>query len=230
MKKLILLSILATSILAAPAVQAQMGRGPGLGNRGAMPQYRAAWSGNHGFPEQRERMDHRGQRFDYRGARAENRNYQHQYGSRQWARGPYQHPGQHQGWGHSNTRPPYQARAYGNYRPPYGPAAYGPRNGGFNRGPQPVFGPGGRPQGNYYGPPNAYRPGSGTYTGYRPPTAPSGIPGTITPTSATPAGTFGNKPGGWTDNHNTSTTSGTGWSGHQNTRVSSGSTPAVTAD
>jgi hypothetical protein len=232
---------LATSFLAAPAVQAQMGRGqclgnrspmPHMGNRGVMPQQRAAWSGNHGFPQQSAGLNHRGRGFDHRGPRAENRNYHPQYGPRQWARGPYQHPGQHQGWGHSNARPPYQARAYGNYRPPYGPAAYGPRNGGYNRGPQAAFGPGRAPQPYSHGTSNPYGPGSGTYNGYRPPATASGVPGTITQTSTTPSGAIGTtRAGGWMRNTN----SGTGWTGHHNTRVSSestigGVTPPVAAD
>jgi Ni/Co efflux regulator RcnB len=238
MKKLILLSILATSFLAAPAVQAQMGRGQRLGNRSAMPQNRAAWTGNHGFPRQGTRLEHQGQRFEHRNARAENRNNYHRPWSRQWARGPYQHPGQHKGWSHSNARPPYQARAYGNYRPPFGPAAYGPRTGGYNHGPQGAYGPGSRPYNNYNTPPNLVGPGARTHNGYRPPGASSGIPGTITRTSVTPFRTIGNGAGRWTPGTTSGTagtTSGTGWNGHQNTRISSGATtggtpPVVTAD
>ena len=70
MKKLVLLSILTTAFVAAPAVHAQMWRGQRLENRGAAMQNRGAWFGNHGYPRQAARLDRRGQRFEHRGERA----------------------------------------------------------------------------------------------------------------------------------------------------------------
>jgi hypothetical protein len=233
LKKIVLLSILATSFLAAPAVQAQMGRHPGPGNRGAMQQSKGAWSGNHGDAQRAPRFEPRGQRFAPGRARAENRHYYQPPRSRQWAQRPNQRFGPPQAWAHNNSRAPYQARNYGNYRQPYGPAAYGPRP-GYQPGPQVANGPGGRTNSNYNTSSTPYRPAPGTYNGSRPSMAPSGIPGTITRTSATPpSGAMGNRAGGWTPS--SGTTSGSGWSGHRNTRLSSGpaptgSTTAVTSD
>jgi len=227
MKKVVLLSILATSFLAAPAVQAQMGRHQGPGNRGAMVQSRGAWSGNHGYAQHAPRFEPRGQRFAPGRAGVGNHHYYQPSRFRQWAGRPNQNPGQHRGWAYNRSRAPYQARGYGHYRPPYGPAAYGPRP-GYQRGPQAAYGPAGRPHFNYNAPATPYRPGPGTYNGYRPAIAPMGNPGTITRTSATPTGA-----GGWT--HGSGLTSESGWSGHRNTRISSGpgpggSTSAVTSD
>ena len=235
MNKIVLFSILATSLLAAPAVQAQMRHGQGFGHRGAMVQNRSqgAWFGNQGH-RQAQRFQYRNQRFNHRGFQAGHRNYSHS--ARNWGWGQGQHRGfaqnqQPRGWAHNNYRSPYQARGYGHYRQPYRPAVYGQRP-GFGHGPQAAYGQGNRNYRTHSGPANSYGSGNGTYEGHGSAYTNSGIPGTITQTSTGPSGTIGNRAGGWT--HGSGGTSGAGWSGHSNSRVSSEPLPqgstAVAAD
>jgi hypothetical protein len=230
MKKIVLFSLLATSLLAAPTVQAQMRHGQGWGSRGAMVQGRGGWFGNHGYQHQAQRPEFRNQRFDHRGFWGGNRNNYRSARNWGWGRGLHRGFAQNQqprGWAHNNSRGPYQGWGYGNYRQPYRPATYGPRP-GFDRSPQAAYGNGGRNYHNYDGSASHYGSSTGAYNGNGSTSTNSGTLGTITSTST---GTTGS--GGWT--HSYGTTSGRGWSGHTNTRVSSGqttegSTPATTSD
>lgn len=228
MKKLVMFSVLATALMAAPAVQAQMRHGPGMAHRGPMAQGRGGWSGNHGHM-QAQRFQYRNQRFDSRGFRGNRNNY---HTARNWAWGRGQHRGfaqnQPRGWAHNNYRGRYPARGYGNYRQPYRPTAYGPGP-GFNRGHQAASGPGYRNYQNYHrynGSANTYRPGTGNYNHQRPN---FGNPG-ITQTAATSSTPMGHSRGTW--NHGSSQASGGTWGGHTNTRYSSETTsggPAAAA-
>lgn len=234
MKKLVLFSILATSLLAAPAVQAQMRHGPAMGHRGPMAQGRG-WFGNHGHV-QAQRFQYRNHGFAQRGFRGNRNNY---HTARYWAWGRGQHRGfvqnQPRGWAHNNYRGPYQARGHANYRQPYRPTAYGPRP-GFNRGHQAAYGSGYRNHqtyNRYNRPANTYRPGTGNYNGQRPNFGNPGTPGTITQTSATSSRPTRHGTGTW--NHGSSQASGGTWSGHTNTSFSSatrsgGSAAAETTD
>jgi hypothetical protein len=222
MKKIVLFSILATSLLAAPSVQAQMRHGQGGGHHRAMVQNRSrgAWSGSQGH-WQAQRIQYRNQRFNHRGFRGANRNYSHS--ARNWAWGRGQHRGfarnqQPRGWARNNQRAPYQAKGYNRYRQPHRVAAYGPRP-GFGHRPQAAYGPGGRNYRNHNRPAVPYRPGARAYEGHRPGFHNSGIPGTIARTSTRPSGTIGNQARGWT--HGSGATSGSGWGGHTNSRLSS---------
>jgi hypothetical protein len=223
-KKIIMLSILATSLMAAPAVQAQMRHGPRMGFHGsrALGPGHGGWFGNHGHM-QAPRFQHRNHGFaprGFSGHRYNNRN------ARNWAWGRGQHRGfaQNQrprGWNRNHYRGPYQARGYANYRQPYRPAAYGPRP-GFNRGHQAAFGPGYHNRQNYHrynDSANTYRPGTGNYNHQRPNFSNPGI----TQTAATSSSPLGHRTGTWS--HGSNQASGGTWSGHTNTRFTSGTTP-----
>jgi hypothetical protein len=235
MKKLVLFSILATSLLAAPTVQAQMRHGRAMGHRGPMAQGRG-WSGNHGHM-QTQRFQYRNHRYDPRGFRGNRNNY---HTARNWAWGRGQHRGfaqnQPRGWAHNNYRNyrgPYQARGYGHYRQPYRPTAYGFRS-GFNRGHQAAYGPGYRNHQNYRfnRPANTYRSGAGNYNGQRPSFGNPGTPGAITQTSATSSRPMGYGSRTWS--HGSNQASGGTWSGHTNTsfspRTTRGGSTTVASD
>jgi hypothetical protein len=223
MKKLVLLSILAASVVAVPAVQAQMWRGQRLQNRGAAMERRGAWFGNHGFPRQAARLDRRGQRFEHRGERAEYRNYYHPSRRREWAQRPNQRFGPPRGWAQNNSRAPYQARAYGHYRPPYGPANYGPGRPGFSRAPQAPYGPGGRPYANPGPPPNAW--GSRSWSHNNAATPPSRPSGSVTPITYTPpAGSAPHGSGTWASSRTPGSSAPSPWGNHYNSGAPSGTT------
>lgn len=205
--------------MAAPAVQAQMRHGPGMGYHGPRAQGHGGWFGNHGHP-QAQRFHYRNSRFDQRAYRGNRNNY---HTARYWGWGRGQHRGfaqnqQPRGWDRNHNPGHYQARGFGNYRQTYRPAAYG-RRPDFNRSHQAAFGPGNHNYRNYNRPANAYQPGAGNYNGQRPN---FGQPG-ITRTAATSSSSMGNGGGRWT--HSSNPASGSGWSGHTNTRVYPGTTP-----
>jgi hypothetical protein len=217
-KKLVMFSLLATSLLAAPAVQAQMRHGAGVGHRGPLVHSRGGWSGNH-VHRQAQRFRYRNhQRFDTRGFRGNRNNY---HTARYWGWGRGQHRGFAQnhrprGWTHNNYRRRYQTRGYEHYRQPYRPSAYGYRA-GFHRGSRPAYGPGAQNHQNYgYNrPADTYRSGAGTYNGRRPNFGHSGI----TRTAVTSSQPTGHGIGTWS--HGSSRASSGTWSGHTNSRFSS---------
>jgi hypothetical protein len=229
-KKLIMFSVLATALVAAPAVQAQMRHGPGMGHRGYMARARGGWFGNHGHM-QAQRFQYRNHnRFASRGFRGNRNNY---HTARYWAWGRGRHRGfsqnhRNRGWAPNNYRRPYQARGFGHYRQPYRPTAYGSRP-GLQRGSRPAYGPGYRNHQNYrYNrPATTYRPRTGNYNGPRPYFSNPGTPGAITRTAATSSRPLGHGTGTWS--HGSSRAAGGTWGGHTNSRFSSGNTSGGSA-